>query len=213
MVKFNLLEKILPPEDKVFYSYFEKSADICRETAKLFYDIMHNGFNEDKLIDAKRLKHASNDISKETLIKLNTTFITPIDREDIQLVACLLNKITKKIVKACVNLRVYRLDTHNENMKKQSETLLKATEELNYIITHLKKVSQIKDITESHHRMREIESHGDEILYKAMDDLFSGKHDALTVIKLRDIYKGIENALDTCFSVSDTVVNIVLKHG
>lgn len=212
-MKFNLLEKILPPEEKTFYNLFEKSTDVCRETAKLFYDIMHQGFSEDKLIEAKRLKHLSNDISKETLVQLNSTFITPIDREDIQHVACLLNKITKKIVKACVNLRVYRLDNHTENMIKQSETLLKATEEMQYIISQLKKVSQSKETTESHHRMREIESHGDEILYKAMDELFSGCYDALTVIKLRDIYKDIENALDTCFNVSDTVVHIVLKHG
>ena len=54
-------------------------------------------------------------------------------------------------------------------------------------------------------------SQGDEIHYHAIDELFSGKYDALTVIKLRDIHKDIENALDSCFSVSDAVVNVVLK--
>lgn len=213
MVKLGFLNKILPPEEKIFYSYFEESAKVCNDVAALYYNIMNNGFSEDKLIEAKRLKHKSNDIAKQTLIQLNTTFITPIDREDIQLVASLLNKITKKIVKACVNLRVYRLTEHNPNMKAQSATLLKATEELNYTVTHLKKATEIKEVTESNQRMREIESNGDEILYKAMDELFSGKYDSLSVIKLRDIYKDIENALDTCFSVSDEVVNIVLKHG
>ncbi|EKE02929.1 MAG: hypothetical protein ACD_20C00311G0005 [uncultured bacterium] len=212
-MKFNILQKILPPEDKIFYSYFEESANVCREAAILFNDIMHQGLNEDRLIEAKRLKHKSNDLAKQTLCQLNATFITPIDREDIQHVAALLNKITKKIVKACVNLRVYRLDIHNDNMKKQAETLVKATDELIYIVSHLKKVCQIAQITESNYRMKEIETHGDEILYKAMDELFCGDCDALTVIKLRDIYKDIENALDTCFSVSDTVVHIVLKHG
>ena len=212
-MKFNILEKILPPEDKVFYACFEESANVSRDAAILFNTIMHEGFSEDKLIDAKRLKHKSNDIAKETLCQLNSTFITPIDREDIQHVTALLNKITKKIVKACVNLRVYKLEVHNDNMKKQAETLVKAAEELIYIVAHLKKISQTKEITESHNRMKEIETHGDEILHVAMDELFSGQYDALTVIKLRDIYKDIENALDTCFSVSDTVVHIVLKHG
>ena len=59
--------------------------------------------------------------------------------------------------------------------------------------------------------MKEIEAHGDEILFHAMDELFSGKYEALDVIKIRDIYKDIENALDLCFSVSDEVVNVVLK--
>ncbi|MCK7467640.1 MAG: hypothetical protein MZU91_05595 [Desulfosudis oleivorans] len=147
------------------------------EAAKLFDDIMQNGFKDEKLIEAKRLKHKSNDIAKETLTLLNATFITPIDGEDIQQVACLLNKISKKIVKARVSLGVYRLTNHTDNMKDQGKPLVKAAEELNYIISHLKKVTELKkEITESHrHEWREIESHGDEILYKAMDELFSGQ--------------------------------------
>lgn len=214
MNKLNIFKMILPPEEKIFYEYFEHSAEICQMAANLFnVIIMEGSLSEEKLIEAKSLKHRSSDISNMTLNQLNSTFITPIDREDIQLVSSLLNRITKKIIKAIFNLRVYRLEEYNDNLKKQAATMVKATDELDFIVTHLKKVSQSKEITLSHNRMKEIESHGDEILYKAMDELFSGKFDALTVIKLRDIYKDIENALDTCFSVSDTIVNIVLKHG
>ena len=212
-MKFNILEKILPPEEKIFYQYFEESASVCRVMAKLFFDLMHEGYKEERIIEAKRLKHKSNKIAKDTLHKLNETFITTIDREDIQLVACMLNKITKKIVKASINLGIYRIEPYNDNLKKQAETLLRAADELCTVVSHLKNVTQIKEVTESYNKMREIESHGDEILYKAMDELFSGKYDALTVIKLRDIYKDIENALDTCFNVSDAALNIVLKHG
>jgi hypothetical protein len=59
--------------------------------------------------------------------------------------------------------------------------------------------------------MKEIETRGDEILLAATESLFSGKFDALTVIKLRDIHKDLENALDSCYSVSDAVVSVVLK--
>lgn len=96
-------------------------------------------------------------------------------------------------------------------MKKQAATLYQATEELKIIIHNFKKSSSIKEMTETNLKMKEIESHGDEIHYHAIDELFSGKYDALTVIKLRDIHKDIENALDACFSVSDAVVNVVLK--
>jgi len=213
MVKLGILDKLLPPEEKIFYILFEEGADVCREAAKLFQEIMLDGINEDRLIQARRFKHKSNDIVKETLTRLNNTFITPIDREDIQVLATLMNRVTKKIVKASFNLRVYRLKTSTENMRKQAETLLKATEELNFIVSHLKKHTEFGQISESNQRMKEIETHGDEILYKAMDELFSGNYDALSVLKIRDIYKDIENALDTCFSISDEVVNIVLKHG
>lgn len=211
MSKFNLLSYILPPEEKIFYTLFEESAKVCHETAELYNDIVTNSLTEDHIISAKRLKHKSNDLIKETLHQLNIMFITPIDREDIQYISVQLNKITKRIVKACVNLRVYRLDVHTENMKKQAQTLMKATNELGFIINKFKKAAEIKIMTESNLKMKEIESHGDEILYHAMDELFSGKYDALQVIKLRDIHKDIENALDSCFSVSDQVVNVVFK--
>ena len=211
MSKFNLLAYILPPEEKVFYTLFEESTNVCKEAANLFNEIVTNGLTENQIITAKRLKHKSNDLLKETLHQLNITLITPIDREDIQCIASLLNKITKRIVKASVNLRVYRLDIYTDNMKKQSQTLMRATEELAFIIHKFKKQSSIKEMTESNLKMKEIESHGDEILYHAMDELFSGKYDALNVLKLRDIHKDLENALDSCFSVSDQVVNVVLK--
>ena len=211
MAKLNLMAYILPPDDKTFYTLFERSTDVCKKAAELFHDIIESELTDEHVKQAKDYKHLSNDIVKETLVELNNTFVTPIDREDIQQIASLLNKITKKIVKACVNLRVYRLDTYTKNMHEQAKTLQEAAKELDFIIHKFKKVSSIKEITESNLRMKEIETHGDEILFAAMDSLFSGKYDALNVIKLRDIHKDIENALDTCFSVSDNVVNVVLK--
>ena len=59
--------------------------------------------------------------------------------------------------------------------------------------------------------MKELETYGDEILRKAISDLFSGKYEALEVIKLRDIYKEIENSLDTCYHISDMILNIAFK--
>ena len=66
-------------------------------------------------------------------------------------------------------------------------------------------------ITKLNIEMKELETYGDEILRKAISDLFSGKYEALEVIKLRDIYKEIENSLDTCYHISDMILNIALK--
>jgi uncharacterized protein Yka (UPF0111/DUF47 family) len=213
MISFGIFEKILPPQDKFFYSCFEESASICKEAAYLFSAVMNNGLTQEAVIEARRLKEKSSITAKGVLAKLNTSFITPIDREDIQLMASLLNKITRRIVKACKNLQVYRLEENTPIMKEQADVLLKAANELIESVSYLKKTSMVKEVTECNHRMKIIENLGDEVFYKAKDDLFSGKYDALTVIKLRDIYKDIEFALDTCYFVSDQVVNIVLKHG
>lgn len=211
-MKFNLLEKLLPPKNTVFYDCFEDAAANCKEVAELFNEALTHGMTEEKIIKARSLKHRGSRLERETIAKLNSTFITPIDREDIQILANRLNKITKKIVQAFMNINIYRLTTHTEEILQQSRTILTATDELIRSVSLLKTISKTKEITASYESMKEIETMGDDILYRAMDRLFSGEFEAIEVIKLRDIYKLLESAMDQCFSVSDTILNIALKN-
>ena len=118
MPKFNLMSYIMPPEDKMFFTYFQESAEICLKTAKLYDEIMHNHLNDEYKEKALKYKRKGKLSYKACLKQLNKSFITPIEREDIQTIAVQLNKITKKIVKACLNLEVYRL-----KLQKNSEKL------------------------------------------------------------------------------------------
>jgi len=211
MPKFNLMSYIVPVEDKMFFIYFQKSAEICQKSAKLYDEIMHNHFTDESREKALKYKKKGKLSYKAVLEQLSKSFITPIEREDIQTIAVQLNKINKKIIKACLNLEVYRLNNYTPQMKEQALTLVQATEKLGEIVKDFKKVSDLEKITELNVQMKEIESHGDEIYRKGMSELFSGKFEALEVIKLRDIYKEIENAFDACFNVTDTILNVVLK--
>jgi len=202
---------LVPPEDKMFFTLFQDSAEICRKSADLYNVIMEKGFASEFKETALNNKKKGKLSFKLILKQLNKSFITPIEREDIQYIAVQLRKINKKIIKACLNLEVYRLYDYTDEMKEQALTLVKATEQLGVILSKFKKVSDVEEITKVNIAMKELESYGDEIHYKAMSDLFSGKYDALTVIKLRDMYKEIENALDACFYVSDAILNVVLK--
>ena len=211
MPKFNLMSYIMPPEDKMFFIYFQDSAEICLKSAKLYDEIMHNKLTDEYKKKALKYKKKGKLSYKAILKQLNKSFITPIEREDIQTIAVQLNKINKKITKACLNLEVYRLDNYTPEMKEQALTLVNATEKLGEIVKKFKKVSDVEEITELNIEMKEIEAHGDEIHRRAMRNLFSGQYEALDVIKLRDMYKEIENAFDACFYVTDTILNVVLK--
>ena len=100
----------------------------------------------------------------------------------------------------------------HKEMFQQAKTIVNATEELKKIVGLLKTISKTKEITESREVMKEIETFGDTILYRAIDKLFSGEFEAIDVIKFRDIYKGLEDALDKCFAVSDAILTIALKN-
>lgn len=211
MPKFNLMSYIMPPEDKMFFTLFQNSAELCIETAKLYLEIIESGLNEEKKENVLKAKKKGSLSLKLTLKQLNKSFITPLEREDIQYIAVNLYKINKKIGKACLNLDVYQLKKCTEEMKEQASILVKASCKLAEIIKCLKKVSDVELITKLNIEMKELETYGDGVHRKAISDLFSGKYDALEVIKLRDIYKDIENSLDTCYHISDTILNVALK--
>ena len=211
MPKFNLMSYIMPPEDKMFFIYFQDGAEICQKSARLYDAIMHNQLTDEYKEKALKYKKKGKLSYKAILKQLNKSFITPIEREDIQTIAVQLNKINKKIIKACLNLEVYGLNNYTDEMKEQAFTLVKATDKLKEIFGEFKKVSDVEKMTKLSIEMKELESHGDEVHRAAMKILFSGKYDALEVIKLRDIYKEIETALDACYYVSDTILNVVLK--
>ena len=211
MPKFNLMSYIMPPEDKMFFNMFKASAEICLNAAQLYDDIMTNGLSEEKKEDVLKYKKKGSISLKLTLKQLNKSFITPIEREDIQYIAVRLYKINKRIARACLNLEVYRVKQYTEEMKEQALTLVNATRKLGDIISNLKKVSDVENITKLNIEMKELETHGDDVHRKAMSELFSGKYDALEVIKLREIYKDIEKTLDTCYHISDAVLSVALK--
>jgi len=208
-----ILDKIFPPKEKAFFDYFVDGARICRVAAGILFDIMHEGLTEERVESARNLKHKGVDLTKRVLIHLNATFITPIDREEIREVSILLNEITKRIVKVCFMIKTYRLTECSNELKEQSETLIKAMDELNIMMSNFKDFKQTKKrITEISYHIKEIEGQGDDILYRAMFELFSGRYEVLTVIKLKDIHHHIERSFDLCLQLSNLIVNIVLKH-
>ena len=214
-MKLGFLAKFLPPPENKFYHSFEEAVEVCVLSAQLFYQIVNSdvALRPEYLTQAKKYKKRGKEALRNTLALLNATFITPIDREDIQQLASYLYRCTKVVVKACVNLQTYKIDSYSNVLKKQAEYLMAATDELKNLIFMMKTNPLSSDMTARDLTIKDIESTGDELLSTAMEDLFSGKYDALYIIKMRNIYKGIENGLDACSDISDLIVSIEIKHG
>jgi len=209
---FGFLKKLLPPANEEFYTLLDEAAVNCKDTAQLLCRICDEGVSDALLEEARRLKHESAHIDKAILRKLNDTFITPIDREDIQTLTTLLNQITRRIVKACFNLQVYQIDSATPNLKLQVSCLTEAADQLIPVIRLIRNTSQVEEATRLNRQMKELESKGDDIMNRTMTKLFSQKLLALDVMKSRIIHKEVESALDQCYTVSDEVLSILLKH-
>lgn len=215
MIFDKLIRLVLPPDDRKFLDvYFVEQAALTREAAALFHEIVTKAehMNEAYYVKAKTIKHKSFDLTHQTVAALNQTFMTPIERQDILEITLSLDKITKRILRSAMNFRAFHITEFPSAMRNQAEILMAATDEVKICIGELKTLRQANSLNESHARMIEIERRGDEIFADAIQDLFSGKFNALDVIKFRGIYRDVESAMDYCSSVSDTVLNVVVKN-
>lgn len=209
-----LIKIIIPSKGDIFFTLFEDAAINAHESAKTFVDILNS---KDELIlaqlfsNARILKQKASDINKQVLHALNNMFITPIDRGDIQELSGLLNKLTKRIVKISTKLKIYNIDAHTDDcLIKNANTLLIITKALVDCVNALKVADEIK-IVSSGERINELEENGIEDFRYAINEMYSGKFDTLTILKLKEIYKSIDSAIELSVSAADLIMQVSLK--
>ncbi len=209
-----LIKSIIPNKGDIFYDLFEDGAINAHEAAKLLVEILKNTNNNDPqqlFANSKSLKQKSNAINKRVLHALNYMFITPIDRGDIQELANLLNKLTKRIVKISIKLKIYNIDAHADDcLIKNANTLVDITR---YLVDSTKglKSSDADKIRYACEKINELEENGIEDFRFAMNEMYSGRFDTFMIMKLEEIYKSIDVAIESSVAASDLLLQVSVK--
>ena len=206
-----LLDRLLPPKEDLFFKLFDESMAIALKAAVLLEDIYRNGITEDKINVAGKLRLESRNITHYILEKLGSTFVTPMDREDIQSIAFFLNKITKRVIGTIKNTYVYQLDDFTDDLKDQASKLVYVFEELDLAIKNFKKPN-LKILTNLVDRIKELETQIELTSRTALGDLFSKEKDLMKVLKLQRLYRDLETTGETSYNLADRILNIVLKN-
>lgn len=209
-----LIKAIVPSKSDMFFVLFEEASVNSHEAAKIFVDIINSKdpVQTDELCANSRiLKQKANDINKKVLQQLNKMFITPIDRGDIQELSGLLNKLTKRIVKISTKLKIYNIDANTDDcLIKNANTLLIITKALVDCVSSLK-INDSNKIVQSREKINELEENGIEDFRHAINEMYSGKFDTLTILKLKEIYKSIDSAIELSVSAADLIMQVSLK--
>jgi len=197
------------PQDPEFFDLFNKSADNSVEGAQLYLDMCSK--YEDppashKLIREK--EHQGDEYTHEIIRHLNTTFVTPFDREDIHALATGLDDIMDFVEAAADIFVLHQIERPTETAVEQARILVRITEEVAAGVHGLRK---FKDLEKHWVAINEIENEGDRIHRRAVAELFSGDHKALEVLKWKELYEQAEEAIDACEKVSNILEAIVLK--
>ena len=206
---FNLL-----PKDTVFFDLFEALAQHGVNAAQNLRDLAHQ-FPEitGPLQKIRESEHAADELAHQALDRLDRTFITPFDREDIHTLIGELDDIIDTIDALAKRFPLFHIRQMEEGFVKQADLLVEATTVVRDAVSRLRANRKLSDLSklliEIHHK----ESVGDDNHHAAMSRLFEGSTDPLEVIKWKELYDYIEEAIDGCEDVGNVIERIVLKNG
>jgi hypothetical protein len=203
----------LIPKEQVFFDLFEQAAKNVHEGALALQDLLEN-FRDvtEKAKKVKDIEHAGDKITHTTIEKLNKTFITPLEREDIHELICRLDDILDLIDTATSRMVLYKIDKPSEDAKALGKVLVHATKIITELVPQLRNLKHTDALIQQCIAIHTQENEGDRIEQHALAALFENAHDPVLIIKWKDIYEDLESATDKCEDVANVVEGIVLKN-
>ena len=197
--------------EKELLIILENLAKKAVEASNAVLDLMDDPTNKDKIARISEIETEADILTRDIFSELNKTFITPLDREDMQRVASKIDDIIDFMDGIGARFASYKITEAPPHTKQMAEELAKATKEVEFMVAKLGNVKNPKLMIE-HCRQTSVIEHVIDDLYRlAISELFESD-DAINIIKLKDIYETMETASDRCVDVADVVEDIVLKY-
>ena len=200
----------LVPRTSEFYDLFTAAGENALEAARLV-DARFRAFPEREVRQAqvKELENKGDDLTREIIELLNTQYITPFDREDIYELAKAIDDVVDFIENASDLLTLYKVDRPMQQSLQQCALLVEATEHLSRAIAELR---GLRNAERHLVRVKALEDEADSLLREAIASLFENHVDPVEVIRWKDIFEALEDAIDACETAADVVGNIVVKN-
>jgi uncharacterized protein len=199
----------LIPRDGKFYDLFNDQAENIYEAAQKLV-ILFRDFNdvEKRVAEIKVAEHKGDQITRSVMTKLNQTFITPFDREDIHALSSALDDVMDLVDAAASRLIVYKVKSVTPGALQLADVILRGAEILVKAISELKRPQTILKYCE---QLNQIEEESDRIKGECIAKLFEDSTLPIEVIKWKEIYEVLEAATDKCEDVSDVLAAVALK--
>ncbi|MDQ3010860.1 MAG: DUF47 family protein [Acidobacteriota bacterium] len=202
--------RLLPREEK-YFSLFNNLASHLTESTKLLQNLFSDFDNRASYAEQiKVVEHKCDEITHEIIKKLNQTFITPIDREDIHALATGLDDIVDAIEYTAKRIILYHVAQSTEHARKMCDVMVRLTAHLQTAVGALGNNGEqvLADCIAIH----TLENEGDVYHHQAVEKLFAEEKDPITIIKMKEIYEKMERMIDKAEDVANVLEAIVLKN-
>ena len=198
------------PRERRFYDLFERNSNNVVAAAELLAELLKNpAAPEGRQERISELEHEADEITHEIVRSINRTFVTPFDREDIYALSSGVDDVLDYIKEVSDKHSLYDITTSAPAAVELGALLVQSASQLRDAI---RKLQSLKGIESHWIEVNRIENQGDQVSRKAISDLFRSDSDPIHVMKLKDVYDNLEDALDRCEDVANVIENIVIKN-
>lgn len=203
----------LVPREEAFFDYFEELADKIEECSKYFLDMTQaNDYSDERIAVLKKLEHEGDEITHRTYEKMHTSFLMPLDREDIYALVDNMDSIMDIIESTALLINLYKVKNMPDAITVQAKILNDTVKKGKILIRALRDMKNREKILTCCVEIHTMENAGDIVLRTAISNLFEKEKDAIELVKCKDIVQYLEEAIDACEKVSNIVEGIVLKN-
>jgi predicted phosphate transport protein (TIGR00153 family) len=204
------LTGVLGPRERVYFELFEEAGRNVLRTAELL-DVMLSDYPDSKHLatEIKECEHEGDRITHDIIDRLNHTFVTPIDREDVLALASALDDIVDYTEEVADYLGLYRIEAPMDQALELAGVLRAAAKEIAEAIPHLRSFGDISRHTVEINRL---ENEGDQITRGAVASLFDTGIDPMVVIRWKDLFERLEAAIDATERVANIMEGVVIKN-
>lgn len=201
----------LIPRDEQFYDLFQQLASRLTRAAVLLNQLFREPQRRAEHVQAiKAAEHEADGITHEIIDRLDRTFITPFDREDIHELASKLDEVVDLLDGAARRVEIFQITEVHPPAVRLSEVVVRAAAQIEDAVKHMKDGRIVSAKADA---LKKLEEEGDAIYHESMGALFAQVHDAITVIKWKELYDKVEDALDQAEDVTNVLQSIALKNG
>jgi uncharacterized protein len=204
------LSKVFAPRDRVYFELFEEAGENIRHAADLLDRMLRNyPDSKDLARDILICEQEGDRITHDIINRLNHTFVTPIDREDILALASALDDIVDFTEEVADYLGLYKIEAPMDQAIRLAHVLLLASEQVAEAIPRLR---GFRDLSHYTVEINRLENEGDRITREAVASLFQNGIDPMVVIRWKDLFERLEEAIDAAEHVANILEGIVIKN-
>lgn len=199
-------------QDNKFFDLLESSADETLALTQLLINLLKDRTRSHPLSDFALARGKDKNITDQISRELVNTFVTGLEREDIELVSYALYRTCKTIEKFAERFNLAPQRLANVDFAMQTELIERATKTLAEMVRQLRKHPSLETIKSMNDRIQAIESEADDVILELLAEVYGGKFDPIQAMMVRDLYDLLEKVIDRCRDAANAITHIVLKN-